>query len=291
MADFCNAGQKLRGLGVSTQGLLQTQQVLAHFAFEVAVIHLDQTIYFFHVIVDEFIDLLVLRAHSFAPDDALVYTKLASEKFNVKVKGVMQSSDRPPELPNHEEPLVLLGRWMDEARKTSLRDPNAFVLSTISADNAPSARVLLCKEITAEGFLFYTNYDSAKGHDLAKNPHCSATFFWDPLHRQVRLRGRADRVAAEKSDAYWKTRARASQLSQLASKQSQVLESRASMQERVSALDEKYTGQQVPRPENWGGYLFKPSLIEFWMGRSGRFHDRVLFTKADNAWSESRLYP
>lgn len=199
--------------------------------------------------------------------------------------------DRPPELSEDLPPLVLLERWMQEATKTSLRDPNAFVLSTVDQQGQPSARVLLCKEFTTDGILFYTNYESEKGQELATNPHCSATFFWDPLHRQVRLQGHAEKVSPQKSDAYWKTRERASQLSQLASKQSRPLDMRQSMEATVSELESHYAGQAVPRPENWGGYILRPERIEFWMGRTGRFHDRVLFTKVQGQWQESRLYP
>ena len=180
---------------------------------------------------------------------------------------------------------------MDEAHRTQLKEPNAFTLSTVNASGQPHSRVLLCKEVRDKGLVFYTNYKSAKADDLEKNNLAAANFFWDPLHRQIRVNGEIVKLSREDSDAYWATRDRSSQLSQWVSKQSEEAQSREQMENELAQTEEKFSGQDIPCPDHWGGYLLKPSSIEFWVGRSGRFHDRHLFTMVENDWASERLYP
>jgi pyridoxamine 5'-phosphate oxidase len=181
--------------------------------------------------------------------------------------------------------------WFAEAQKTSLRDPNALVLSTVDEDGNPHSRVVLCKEIRPEGLVFHTNYLSEKGKELSAHPQCAINFFWDTLHRQVRMNGTVKQLPAAESDAYWKSRSRDSQLTQFASKQSEGLASREQMLEEIKKAEREFQGKDVPRPRHWGGYLFSPEYIELWIGQKDRFHDRFLYTKVQSAWKAQRLYP
>lgn len=181
--------------------------------------------------------------------------------------------------------------WFEAAHKTNLTDPNAMVLSTYSADKEVSSRVLLCKELTPDGLIFFTNYDSEKGNDLASHSQCAINFFWEPLYRQVRLQGHCSKTDRTTSINYWKTRPRERQLSQWASQQSRPLATRELMQTEISKAEQKFLNQEIPCPENWGGYLFIPHRVEFWVGHHGRFHDRYNYTKVQNSWHLQRLYP
>jgi pyridoxamine 5'-phosphate oxidase len=151
--------------------------------------------------------------------------------------------------------------------------------------------VVLLKEVTDGGFVFYTNYESQKGREIKTNPNCALTFYWGELERQVRIEGRAEPVSREKSAAYFKSRPRVSQLGALASRQSAVIGSRAELEERVSELGARYT-DDIPIPENWGGYCVRPERIEFWQGRPNRLHDRIVFRrKGEGEWRIERLSP
>lgn len=191
------------------------------------------------------------------------------------------------------DPLAQFRTWFDEARNTSIREPNAMTLATVQADGTPSARMVLLKDLDATGFVFYTNRDSSKGAQLAANPCAALCFWWDVLQRQVRVEGQVERVSDDESDAYFASRPRKSQLGAIASPQSQVLQNRSPLEETMARLEAEYPeGTPIPRPTHWGGYRVLPYSIEFWQGRRSRLHDRLLFTREPNgSWSLTRLAP
>lgn len=187
-----------------------------------------------------------------------------------------------------QNPLKLFHNWFEDAKNDELvLEPNAVTLSTSDA----KSRVVLLKEFNAEGFVFYTNYTSAKAKALATNPLCSLNFFWLSLQRQVLIYGKAEQIDAEISDAYFKTRPRESQLGAWVSDQSATIPNRAVLEERWQALDNEYNNREIPRPKHWGGYLIRPISIEFWQGRSSRLHDRILYEFTKDNWTYKRLAP
>jgi pyridoxamine-phosphate oxidase len=188
--------------------------------------------------------------------------------------------------------------WFQAAKESSaIEVPNAMTLATVAPDGAPSARVVLLKGFSPDGFVFYTDYNSRKGRELEGNPSATVVFFWEPLQRSVRVEGRVSRVSSSESDEYFQSRPRASQLSALASDQSSVLpEGRASLEAREAEVKTEYSdlSREVPRPENWGGYRLVPDSLEFWQGRESRLHDRLRYVRDDNAassWRIERLSP
>lgn len=190
------------------------------------------------------------------------------------------------------DPIAQFREWFEEVRSSDVLEANAMVVSTISADGFPQARTVLMKGFDADGIVFYTNYDSAKGQAIAANPNVSVLFYWPSLQRQVRWTGVATPVSAEQSDEYFATRPRGSQLGAWASHQSEPVESATILRERFDELDHSYSDQEIPRPRNWGGYRIRPVKIEFWQGRENRLHDRILFTRSDaENWTISRLAP
>ncbi len=190
-----------------------------------------------------------------------------------------------------ENPLIQFHRWFDEAIKSELREPNAFTLSTVSAEGKPASRIVLLKKIDT-GFTFFTNYLSRKGSELAENPNGCISFFWNELERQVRIEGLIEKVSEVESDEYFQRRPRGSQIGAWSSNQSMVIESRSVLEEREKALLEKFEGQTIPRPQHWGGYRLVPTYIEFWQGRPSRLHDRIAFTLQENGtWKIERLSP
>jgi pyridoxamine 5'-phosphate oxidase len=189
-----------------------------------------------------------------------------------------------------QDPIDLFQNWLKEAEKTEADDPEAMALATANAQGRPSVRMVLLKGAGPEGFTFYTNMQSRKGAELAENPHAALCFHWKSLHRQVRVEGRAEPVAAPLVDAYFRTRHVLSRLGAWASAQSKPLSSRAEIEARVAAAREKY-GTDVPRPPHWGGWRVVPDRIEFWQEGEGRLHDRFLFTKAGDGWELTRLNP
>lgn len=190
-------------------------------------------------------------------------------------------------------PTLQFEQWFHEAETTALVDePNAMTLSSVGVDGFPKGRVVLLKEFNQEGFVFYTNYASDKGKSLAHDPKVCLSFFWAGMERQIIIKGLASKISEEKSSAYFSERPRASQLGALVSDQSSVIENREALEAQLAALDAKYEGKEIPKPKHWGGYVVKPSEFEFWQGRRSRLHDRIRYTKTNEAnWKIERLQP
>jgi pyridoxamine 5'-phosphate oxidase len=189
-------------------------------------------------------------------------------------------------------PLRQFGLWFSEAQAAGLRMPNAAALATASPEGAPSVRMVLVKHFDERGFVFFSNYDSRKGRELAANPRAAFVFYWDPLGRQVRIEGPVERTSASESAAYVRTRPRASQLSALASPQSQPIDSREALEERLEALEQRYATGDPPLPESWGGFRLAAESFEFWQQRHDRLHDRLRYRRGhDGEWLIERLAP
>ncbi len=190
------------------------------------------------------------------------------------------------------EPLGQFRLWFSEAQATGLRMPEAAALATASPGGAPSVRMVLVKHFDERGFVFFSNYDSRKGRELAANPRAAVVFYWDPLGRQVRIEGPVERTSASESAAYVRTRPRGSQLSALASPQSQPIASREALEQRLQALERRYATGEPPLPENWGGFRLAAESFEFWQQRHDRLHDRLRYRRAgDGDWLIERLAP
>jgi pyridoxamine 5'-phosphate oxidase len=205
---------------------------------------------------------------------------------------VVTSKDSLSEDVFEKNPIKLFSRWFAEAQQAGLKLPEAMTLATVTEDGRAAARMLLLKQVDDLGFVFYTNYQSAKAHELEANPNAALVFHWAPLEHQVRVEGTVTRISAAESDAYFQTRPRESQIGALASPQSQVIESREVLENRAKEIEKAYEGQVIKRPDHWGGYRLKPNRIEFWQGRLGRLHDRLLYElQPDGAWTIKRLAP
>ena len=178
-----------------------------------------------------------------------------------------------------------------ERAKAHQVDTAPVVLATTDTDGRPSARLVLLRGVDASGFVFFTNYNSRKGRELAANPHAALCFHWVSLDEQIRIEGSVERVSGEESDAYFASRPRGSQLGAWASEQSQVLPSRETLEERYREIERRFEGRHVDRPPFWGGFRLTPVRIEFWYGRPDRLHDRVVYTRDSSAWRIDRLYP
>ena len=189
------------------------------------------------------------------------------------------------------DPLSLFDNWLEKAIEACPDDPTAMVLSTVDGDGRPHSRVVLLKQRNDLGFSFFTNYDSEKGQQLAHNNKASMTFFWPALSRQIRIEGRVEKVARHVSETYFASRPRGSQLAARTSKQSTVIANRDALQAAFNQEEQAFDGQDVPCPENWGGYVLTPNFIEFWQGRPSRLHDRICFTQKDNRWIITRKAP
>jgi pyridoxamine 5'-phosphate oxidase len=190
------------------------------------------------------------------------------------------------------DPIKLFRKWFDAALASGSRLPESMTLATATKDGRPSARVVLLKQIDEAGFVFYTNYRSAKARELEQNPQAALVFYWVGLDRQVRVEGRVERVSPAESDEYFKTRPRESQLGALASPQSEVIESREVLEASLRELEHRFRDREIERPAHWGGYRLKPERIEFWENRPGRLHDRIAYDlKTDSSWIITRLAP
>ena len=200
-------------------------------------------------------------------------------------RGGLAESDATP------EPLQLFARWLVEAREAGLHEPNAMVVSTASADGVPSSRMVLLKGYSPEGFVFFTNQSSRKGAELAANPRCALLFPWHPLERQVRIDGEAVQASRLDVETYFASRPRGSQVGAWASPQSQVVEGRDELDRRYAEAQARFSGEDVPVPPHWGGYVVRPEAVEFWQGRPGRMHDRLVYRRDGSGWRVERLAP
>ncbi|MEZ5216118.1 MAG: pyridoxamine 5'-phosphate oxidase [Ilumatobacteraceae bacterium] len=189
------------------------------------------------------------------------------------------------------EPVTQWWTWYRQAEDAGCTEPHAMTVSTVDLDGAPDARLVLVRDVDERGFSFFTNYESAKSRQLAASGHAALTFAWLELHRQVRVRGRVERVSASESDDYFASRPRGSQLGAWASPQSLVISSREELDRRVAAVEDRFTEVDVPRPEHWGGWRVVPNRVEFWQGRPSRLHDRLRYRLVDGAWVVERLAP
>ncbi len=181
--------------------------------------------------------------------------------------------------------------WWNEALQSEIYEVNAMTLATADKNGMPAARIVLLKDYNAEGFVFFTNYASKKGDDIAENPNACLLFFWKELERQVRINGTIEKINATDSDAYFNSRPEGSKIGAHTSPQSKPIANREFLENRYLELSDKFKEKDIPRPENWGGYVVKPTNIEFWQGRPSRLHDRILFTKTNDSWKIERLAP
>ncbi len=211
---------------------------------------------------------------------------IATLRNDYTERGIRQS-----DLPDN--PMSLFSQWFTEALESKQAEANGMVLSTVSASGQPSQRTVLMKYFSQEGFYFYTNYASRKAGELAENPRVSCLFPWLAMHRQVAFQGRVEKAEIENSSAYFSTRPRGSQVGAWASRQSQVLPDRETLESQVAEIESRFADQDVPLPDFWGGYHFIPEQVEFWQGRTSRLHDRFVYSRdADDApWTLRRLYP
>ncbi|HLO38365.1 MAG TPA: pyridoxamine 5'-phosphate oxidase [Lacibacter sp.] len=191
-----------------------------------------------------------------------------------------------------ENPFQQFADWWQQAIESEIDEVNAMTLATASLEGVPSARIVLLKGYDEKGFVFYTNYESAKGQELAENPRASLLFFWKELERQVRITGLVEKVSTQENDEYFLSRPTGSQIGAWASPQSHVIENRSWLESKVKELEVKFSSEKIVRPSHWGGYRVKPVIIEFWQGRSSRLHDRIQYTlQENNSWKIERLAP
>ncbi|MGU7781666.1 pyridoxamine 5'-phosphate oxidase [Burkholderia sp. PU8-34] len=213
-------------------------------------------------------------------------TTLADLRINYS-RASLDEADATP------NPFAQFDRWFKEALAAKLPEPNTMTLATVGDNGRPSARIVLIKGVDERGFVFFTNYESRKGHDLAANPYAALLFYWIELERQVRIEGRIEKTTSEESDRYFASRPIGSRIGAWASEQSAVIDSRATLEAREKEISARY-GDDPPRPPHWGGYRLVPDSLEFWQGRPSRLHDRLLYTRdaaAQHGWTISRLSP
>ncbi|KVQ72232.1 pyridoxamine 5'-phosphate oxidase [Burkholderia multivorans] len=213
-------------------------------------------------------------------------TTLADLRINYS-RASLDEADAAP------DPFAQFDRWFNEALAAKLPEPNTMTLATVGADGRPSARIVLVKGVDERGFVFFTNYESRKGRDLAAHPYAALLFYWIELERQVRIEGRVEKTSADESDRYFASRPVGSRIGAWASEQSAVIDSRATLEAREKTFSERY-GDDPPRPPHWGGYRVVPDTLEFWQGRPSRLHDRLVYTRdaaAPHGWTISRLSP
>lgn len=200
-------------------------------------------------------------------------------------QGILSEQDVDP------DPLVQLRRWLDEAIAADLAEPTAITLATVDASGMPDARIVLLRGMDERGVWWFTNRRSVKGRQVAANPVAALVAHWQPMERQVRLRGRVQLLSDAESDAYFASRPRASRLSAWASDQSSPIADREALEAHVAGVEARFEDREVPRPHHWGGYLLRPDTVEFWQGRPARLHDRLVYTRAGDGWALERRQP
>ncbi|WP_199535521.1 pyridoxamine 5'-phosphate oxidase [Rhodohalobacter sp. SW132] len=200
-------------------------------------------------------------------------------------KGGIRDEDLP------SQPVPMFARWLDEAIESEVNEPNAMSLATVTPNGAPNVRIVLLKGIEGETLQFFTNYTSRKGDELKITPSAAVSFWWPELERQVRIRGRVEKLSRKENDSYFQSRPRESQIGAWVSRQSSPVENRDALKERADKISQKFGDDEVPTPDFWGGYSIEIEEIEFWQGRPGRLHDRILYQKTDGKWSRKRLQP
>lgn len=181
--------------------------------------------------------------------------------------------------------------WMNEAIEAMVKEPNAMNLATVGTDLRPASRIVLLKQIKRDGFVFFTNYESKKAEQLAENPNCALNFVWLELERQIRIEGRAEKIPGVESDLYFESRPSNSRLGAWASPQSKIIPDRKYLEHLLNDFNREFDGKEIPRPDNWGGYIVKPVLFEFWQGRASRLHDRIQYKKTSSGWVINRIAP
>ena len=190
-----------------------------------------------------------------------------------------------------ENPFEQFEIWLSEAIAANVFEPNAMVLATATKDGKPTSRIVLLRGFDAEGFTFFTNYNSRKGKEIEENPQASLLFFWAEIERQVRIDGTASKASREVSDSYFATRPRESQIGAWISPQSEVIENRGVLEKKYAEAARQWEGKVIRRPPDWGGFVVKPEIFEFWQGRESRLHDRLIYTRAETGWKIKRLAP
>lgn len=203
------------------------------------------------------------------------------------------SGPQAEDFSDSDDPFALFESWMSEAIRHEINDPNAMALATVDSGGLPNVRIVLLKQATPNGFVFYTNFESAKGHEILANPKASLCFHWKSLRRQIRIRGDIEVVDDTEADSYFASRPRGSRLGAWASQQSRPLESRFALEKAVAKYTAKHGMGKIPRPPYWSGFCLIPQEIEFWHDRPFRLHDRIVFSRKDprSLWSKTRLYP
>ena len=210
--------------------------------------------------------------------------EIAAMRQDYRVGELLESS-------SSSEPWELFSSWFEIARNTKILEPNAMILSTVTQDGQPTSRVVLLKDFDQSGLVFFTNYLSQKGEQLAHNPRASILFWWESLQRQIRIEGEVVKIVEEESDTYFQSRPYGSRLGAWVSEQSQPIVDRTVLEKRQIEFEKKFAEGNVPRPDHWGGYRLTPNKFEFWQGRSNRLHDRLLYQMQQKAWTRTRLAP
>ena len=210
--------------------------------------------------------------------------EIAAMRQDYTIGELLESSASP-------EPWELFSSWFEIARNAKVLEPNAMILSTVNQDGQPTSRVVLLKDFDQSGLVFFTNYLSQKGEQLAHNPRASILFWWESLQRQIRIEGEVVKIGEEESDTYFQSRPYGSRLGAWVSEQSRQVVDRTVLEKRQTEFEKKFAEGNVPRPDHWGGYRLTPNKFEFWQGRSNRLHDRLLYQMQQDAWTRARLAP